>query len=232
MASANIEIVVPVLNEKDSIAEFYSRVEHLGLAPGLIFVDNASSDGTPEFLERVAGARVIRHAENLGYGASLRDGLAASTAAKVIIIDADLEYPPEAIPDLAAALDDHAVVYGSRFAAGSCGGMPLLRRLGNRAVTGAFNLAFRQKTTDLYTGMKALRREAVMRLSLCRDGFEHAVEIGSQLAAAGFRIYDFPVTYAPRRRGASKMRHLPEVLKCLWLIAHYRIVLPILTEAR
>ncbi len=229
---ATVEIVVPVLDERDSILEFYARLERVGFARGLIFVDNASIDGTPEMIERLPHTRLIRHKVNLGYGASIRDGLTASTAAKVIIIDADLEYPPEAVPDLAAGLDRYAVIYGSRFMSTSAPEMPLLRRLGNSAVTRAFNLLFHQATTDLYTGAKALRREAIDRLNLRRGGFEHVVEMGAQLAAAGFGIHDLPITYSPRRRGVSKMRHLPEILKCIWLIARYRLDSPSFPEAR
>lgn len=227
-----VEIVVPVLDERETIAEFHARVERIGFASGLIFIDNASGDGTAEIIERLPGARLIRHDGNLGYGASIRDGLAASRAAKVVIIDADLEYPPEAIPELAAALDRHAVVYGSRFSSGPPHGMPFLRRVGNRVVTRVFNLLFRQSTTDLYTGAKALRREAIDGLRLTRNGFEHVVEMSAQLAAAGFRIHDLSVVYTPRSRGVSKMRHLPELLKCVWLIARHRMGLHARPEPR
>ncbi len=221
-ASTDVEVVVPVLDERDSVAEFHARVERAGYASGLIFVDNASTDGTPEFLERLPGTKVIHHAANLGYGASIRDGLAATSAAKVVIIDADLEYPPEAIPGLVAALDDHAAVYGSRFLSASPPRMPRVRRFGNGLVSTAFNYLFHQDTTDLYTGVKALRREAIDSLRLTRNGFEHVVEMGIQLARAGFRIRDVPVDYFPRSRGISKMRHVPELMKCLGLIVRYR----------
>jgi glycosyltransferase involved in cell wall biosynthesis len=218
-----MEIIVPILNEKDTIAEFYSRVARIGFASALIFVDNASSDGTVELLDRLPGARVIRHASNLGYGASIRDGLSATKAARVAIIDADLEYPPEALADLFAALDSHAVVYGTRFLSSAPAAMPFLRRFGNGVVSRVFNFLFHQDTTDFYTGVKALRREAVDRLNLSRNGFEHVVEMGVQLSRAGFRIHEIPVTYVPRTRGASKMRHLPELLKYVWFIARYRL---------
>jgi hypothetical protein len=84
-----------------------------------------------------------------------------------------------------------------------------------------FNLLFHQCTTDFYTGMKALRREAIDRLSLRQDGVEHVVEMGVQLARAGFRIHEIPVAYMPRSRGVSKMRHLPEILRYVWFIARY-----------
>lgn len=218
-----VEIVAPVLNERDSIEDFCARVERIGYAGGLICVDNASSDGTPELLETKPGVRLIRHDCNLGYGASIRDGIAATRSARVVIIDADLEYPPEIIPELIAALERHAVVYGSRFLSSRPPDMPLLRRLGNRVVSSVFNLFFRQSTTDFYTGVKALRREAVDCLRLSRNGFEHVVEMGVQLSRAGFRICEIPVSYEPRRRGVSKMRHLPELLKYVWFITRYRL---------
>jgi dolichol-phosphate mannosyltransferase len=218
-----VQIVVPVLNEKGSIGEFCDRVQRIGYAGALIFVDNASNDGTVELLERLPGARIIRHPRNLGYGASIRDGLAAAAAAKVVIIDADLEYPPEVIPALVAGLDRDAVIYGSRFLSAGPPRMPFLRRLGNRIVSRLFNLMYRQSTTDFYTGVKALRRDALDCLSLRRDGFEHVVEMGAQLARAGFRIREVPVEYEPREKDTSKMRHLPELLKYVWFVLWYRL---------
>jgi len=219
-----VAVVTPVLNERQSIAEFCRRVRAASPDAELICVDNASTDGTAEFLAASPAIRLIRHERNLGYGASIRDGLAATTARKVVIIDADLEYPPEAIPDFVSALDRTPVVYGSRFLPSKPPEMPLLRRTGNRALSALFNLLFRQRTTDLYTGMKALHRDAVDVLDLKQDGFEHVVEMGAQLARSGFRIREIPVTYAPRTRGVSKMRHIPETLKYLRFVVRYRLV--------
>jgi glycosyltransferase involved in cell wall biosynthesis len=219
----SVAIVVPVFNERESVPEFYERVKRIGLASGLIWVDNASTDGTTDEIARNPNARIIRHERNLGYGASIRDGLAASgRAQKIVIIDADLEYPPESIPELVVALDRHAVVYGSRFLPPLKPAMSHLRRVGNRMVSGLFNILYGQKTTDFYTGLKALRREAVDALSLTQGGFEHVVEMGSQLARAGIRIHEVPVPYAPRIRGVSKMRHIPETIKYLWFLVKYR----------
>jgi glycosyltransferase involved in cell wall biosynthesis len=226
MASAGadwigVAVVVPVLDERESIPEFYRRVSRLGYASSLVFVDNASRDGTAELVAGLEGVRLIRHERNLGYGASIRDGLAANRADRVVVIDADLEYPPEAIPDLLRALEQYPVVYGSRFLGSDPPDMPLARRWGNRLVSGLFNLLFDQSTTDFYTGVKALRREVIEQLALSRDGFEHVVELGAQLSRAGHRIHEIPVVYTPRARGRSKMRHLPEILKYLGYIAAY-----------
>ena len=216
-----LDIVVPVHNEEACIDEFLARMQHLGYRDALIIVDNASTDGTLARLARHAGLRVIRHATNEGYGASIRHGIASSDGALVVVIDADLEYPPETIPALLAALREHPVVYASRFIGPRPPAMTPVRRLGNRVVTGIFNVLFGQHATDLYTGMKGLRRHALPLQTLRRDGFEHGVELGAMISLAGHQIFDVPVEYAPRSRGASKMRHVPETVKLLGHMAAY-----------
>ncbi|HYN06276.1 MAG TPA: glycosyltransferase family 2 protein [Vicinamibacterales bacterium] len=219
----SVDVVVPVFNEEANVDEFYRRLSQAGYATSLIVVDNASTDRTVERLQRYPGVRLIRHESNLGYGASIRDGIAACQGNVVVIIDADLEYPPEAIPDLLVALEHHSAVYASRFLSGQPGGMPFLRRLGNGAISSIFNVLFRQRTTDLYTGMKGIRRDALRGLVLEQNGFEHVLELSARLAMAGHRIHEIPVTYVPRAVGVSKMRHIPETLKYLWLVARYRL---------
>jgi len=208
--ASDIVIVVPVLNEEASIDEFHDRMLRLGYADALLFVDNASSDGTVAQIER-RGARVLRHASNEGYGASIRDGIAASDAELIVVIDADLEYPPEAVPAIVDALQTYPVVYASRFLGPRPPDMPLLRRAGNRLVSGLFNALYRQRATDLYTGMKGLRRSALPLGQLRRAGFEHCVELAALITVSGLRIHDVPIEYRPRQRGRSKMRHLPEM---------------------
>jgi glycosyltransferase involved in cell wall biosynthesis len=215
-----LDILVPVYNEEASIDEFWERVARLGLGDALLFVDNASTDGTVARIER-HGARLIRHARNEGYGASIRDGIAASDGELVVIVDADLEYPPEAIPAIVRALETHPVVYASRFLGTRPPDMPLVRRLGNRAATAFFDVLYRQHTTDLQTGMKGLRRAALPLGELRRAGFEHTVELGALITRAGHRIHDLPIEYSPRRLGRSKMRHLPEAAKLLAYVLRY-----------
>jgi glycosyltransferase involved in cell wall biosynthesis len=219
---SSIDIIVPVFNEELGIDDFYRRVANAGFASSLVFIDNASTDGTVRRIQQYADVRIIRHATNLGYGASIRDGIAATCADFVVVIDADLEYPPEAIAQLVGALQHHAVVYASRFLGGTPAGMPRVRRIGNRIITGIFNLLFGQRTTDLYTGMKGLRRETLQDLDLKQNGFEHVLELSAQLANRGHRIHEIPVTYTPRVVGVSKMRHIPETAKYCWFVLRYR----------
>lgn len=218
-----VDIVVPVFNEEAYVDEFVARVSALGYAGRLIFVDNASTDGTVARISQYAQARLVRHARNEGYGASIRHGIASGTAELVVIIDGDLEYPPESIPAVVEALERHPVVYCSRFLGARAPDMAPVRRMGNRMMSAIYNLLYRQQVTDLYTGMKGFRRGAFPLAALTRNGFEHAAEIATVIAFAGQHIHEIPVEYAPRQRGASKMRHVPEALKLAFYIVAYRL---------
>lgn len=209
---ADVDIIVPVHNEEGCIDELCERVARLGLADRLLFVDNNSTDRTVDRIRGHPEARLIRHTRDEGYGASIRDGIASSDAEHIIILDADLEYPPEAIPIIVDALERHPAVHASRFL-GAQPAMSVSRRLGNRMMSALYNLLFRQRTTDLCTGMKGLRRSMLPLSMLRRTGFEHAVELAALVARSGHRIHDVPIAYRPRTRGRSKMRHVPEAVK-------------------
>lgn len=216
------DVVIPVLNEAEMLPRFLARLEALPVKLRAIFVDNGSTDATLDLLRARSDVTLFEHGENLGYGKSLADGLSLSSAARVVIIDADCEYPPEAIPLLLERLNTSAVVYASRFRSNPNLDMARLRRWGNQAVTALFNLLYGQEITDLYTGMKALRREAFAGIRLTRTGFEHVVELACKLARRGHAIAEVPVPYTPRQAGRSKMSHVPEAMKAVGLLFAYR----------
>jgi len=216
--TADVDIVVPILNEVQCVDELIDRLTRVCPGARLIFVDNGSTDGT---LDRLAarGMNVIRHQRNEGYGASLRDGIEAGTASVILTIDADLEYPPESAAQLLRAVETCPVVYGSRFLR-AAPPMSVTRRLGNRILTSAFNLVCRQRLTDLYTGIKAFRRDSIAGYRFRESGFVFVVEFAVR-ASRTCRIADVPVEYRPRSRGTSKMRHFAEGFRALAALAKY-----------
>lgn len=220
-----VDVIVPVLNEREMLPRFIQRIDALGLPLNMIFVDNGSDDGTAEYLRERADVRLIEHGRNLGYGRSLVDGMKAATARYLIIIDADCEYPPEALPGIIKALDSGAAaVYASRFLGSGAVDMPWARAWGNRCLTAVFNRLYRQQLTDLYTGMKGLRRDIVADMAFSRDGFEHVAELAAHLARRGYAIEEVPVEYSPRRSGRSKMKHIPELFKAMSCLLRCRLV--------
>ena len=213
--SSNIDIVVPIFNEEATVAELLERLRQSCPEARLIFVDNASTDSTRDLLRRHGVVDLVCHETNLGYGRSLLDGMRHGSGEHVVIIDADLEYLPEDVPSLVAGLGAAGAVYGSRFLSGreSPPAMQWYRSLGNGLVTKLFNLLFRQGLTDLYTGVRAFRREVLPLDELESAGFEFVLELSARLVHAGVSIGEVPVGYRPRATGHSKMRHIPEFLK-------------------
>jgi glycosyltransferase involved in cell wall biosynthesis len=212
---ASVDVIIPVFNEAAMVAELHTRLCKACPDATIVFVDNASTDGTLAAIERLSDVKLVRHTQNLGYGRSLRDGIAASSGELIVMIDADLEYYPEDIPALVGALSTAPAVYGSRFLGGphSEPVMPLTRRFGNALVSAVFNTLFHQRLTDLYTGIRAVRRNALPESGLQADGFEFVLELAARLADAGVQIEEVPVRYEARTRGLSKMRHVREFLR-------------------
>jgi len=220
------DVIVPVYNEEDILEGFYRRVQALGLDLNLIFIDNASTDRSLQILQSFPDVAIIRHATNEGYGSSLVDGIRHGSHENIIVIDADCEYPPEIIPAILAGLDRHEVVYTSRLlgiTSPAAANMPYLKFLGNRIISTLYNLLFGQNVTDLYTGCKGFKRHCVDGMDFHRMGFEHVLELSCKLSRRGHRIHDIPISFEPRHTGASKMNHVTETSKFLYLLLRYRL---------
>jgi len=212
---SSIDVVIPAYNEAATLGPLLDRLRLAVPSARLIVVDNASTDSTPELAASHPGTTLLRHETNLGYGRSLADGIAAGTGERIVMIDADLEYAPEDVPVLLAALDAAPAVFGSRFLDPSRreAGRSIVWRMGNRMVTTSFNVLFDQRLTDLYTGIRGVRRSALDGMCIESPGFEFVLELAARLARRGLRIAEVPCSYAPRTTGTSQMRHLPELLR-------------------
>lgn len=210
-----LDIVVPVYNEEENVEELIARLRRSCPGACLFVVDNASTDRTAALLERMPDVTLIRHERNLGYGRSLADGIVAGSGERIVMIDGDLEYLPEDVPAVDRALGSAHAVYGSRFLGpgAAVGVRSRFWTLGNWLVTHSFNVLFRQHLTDLYTGIRGVRRTALAAAALRSPGFEAVLEMAVAMVHSGFRIAEVPVGYAPRQRGQSKMRHVREFCK-------------------
>ena len=220
----SIDIIVPIYNEKKCVEELVKRIQKACPEGKITFIDNASTDGTLEILDKMEAVSVIHHQVNEGYGKSLIDGINETSGEKIVIIDADLEYPPEAIAEVNKELDNHDAVFGSRFYDGSDIDMSAFRSLGNRTINVIFNFLYSKNLTDLYTGIRGFRREALSGMDFDRHGFEFVLEISCKLAKKSFRFKEVAIIYNPRSTGKSKMKHIPEALKFAFWILYYRVL--------
>lgn len=222
--SGTVDVVVPIYNEEMHVAELLERLRHACPEARLIFVDNASTDRTAELLDAEPDVTLVRHAENLGYGQSLVDGVHAGQGDKIVMLDADLEYLPEDVPAVVAALDHADAVYGSRILGPDRGDMGAPRYWGNRFLTWLFNRVQGEALTDIYTGIRGYRREALGDDDTYgRPGFDYILALTSAVANRGARFADVPCGYHPRSRGVSEMNHLREFTKFLYLVFWHRV---------
>ena len=116
-------VVIPCYNEEEVIMESYRRISAVMLSMGepyeLVFINDGSKDATPALLNRLAdednSVRVLHFARNAGHQIAVSAGLDYAAGSAVVIIDADLQDPPELIPEMAKLWRDGAqVVYGQR----------------------------------------------------------------------------------------------------------------------
>jgi glycosyltransferase involved in cell wall biosynthesis len=113
-----LSVVVPVYNEAEVIEETFEQLKKVLEGTGkefeIIAVDDASSDGSGEKLQKISDITVIRNRENHGYGASLKRGFQAAKGERILIIDADGTYPIEKIPVLIEEGEGYHMVVGAR----------------------------------------------------------------------------------------------------------------------
>jgi glycosyltransferase involved in cell wall biosynthesis len=198
-------IVVPAYNEEPRIAGVIRGIgQHIPYADILI-VDDGSTDLTREVALR-AGAKVISHPFNLGYGAALQTGYQYALNrgyGGLIQMDGDGQHDPSSISDLLTIIQkgEADVAIGSRFlepkgmGPGHCPyRAPLMRRLGMRLFGTITSLIIRQRVTDPTSGYQAMNRRVVEWVSGDRFPYDYPdADVIIMLHRAGFRIREVPV---------------------------------------
>lgn len=197
-----VSVVMPVYNERDTIAEIIARVRAVPLRIELIVVDDGSADGTRERLQelqREHGFKLVLKPENGGKGSALRAGFPEVTGDIVLIQDADLEYSPEEYPSLIELIcaGRADVVYGSRFL-GRHRVFLFTHYLGNRLLTFMTNVLYNTILTDMETCFKAMRVEVLRSFRLESNGFGIEPELTAKIFKRRYRVYEVPITYDGR----------------------------------
>ncbi len=205
-----VSFLIPAFDEAATIVELLDRVDALDLDKQLIVVDDGSSDGTAELVERWAGGRddlVLVRKANGGKGSAIRAAIPHIDGDIAVIQDADLEYDPVDVPRLIEPIvrGSADVVFGSRLS----GGQPqraylFWHLLGNRFLSLLTNVLFNTTLSDMETGYKAFRTEVLKGLDLRADDFSIEPEITGKVCRQKLRIYELPVAYYGRTYAEGK----------------------------
>jgi dolichol-phosphate hexosyltransferase len=207
----DLSILMPIYNESATAETAIQQVLEAELPIDdfeLLIVDDASADGTREWLQAQdfpENVRLLLHDRNRGKGAAIATALREAQGTYSTIMDADLEYDPQQIAGLLRPLleGEAEAVYGVRgFEAHSAYSFWYV--VGNKSVTMSLNVLFNAWLSDIMTCMKVLPTALWRALSLRERGFAFEAEITARLLNAGVRIYEVPITYQARSREAGK----------------------------
>jgi len=227
-----VTIVIPAFNEEGAIGEVVSSLA--GAYPGyeLLVVDDGSADGTHDAAAK-AGARVVRHRTNKGYGAAWKTGCRNASGDIVVFFDGDGQFD---IKDVERAvkplLDGEAdMVSGARDKASHA---VIVREVGKFFLFRLANYLTKRQIPDLNCGLRAVRREILKRyLHLLPDGFSASTTSMLVFLKRGYDVAFIPVITGPRI-GTSTVRVFKDgfgtvmlIIRIMALFDPLRIFLPI-----
>lgn len=220
---ARITVVVPCLNEAQSIGAVVKDFRAALPNARIVVVDNASTDGTAD-VARAAGAEVLRETRR-GKGFALLAGLRHAAPSDIFVMtDGDGTYPAESAPLLIERIHDGAdMVIGTRLHVVGDRIFPMGHSLGNRLFVLVVRLLFGIRTQDLFSGYRALTSRLLEQSPLIAQGFEIEAELSIQAFANRFRVDEVPVNYGARIDSASKLHTIRD---------GYRILIAILAFFR
>lgn len=215
----NVSVIIPCHNEANNIERLLSgllRVLHeRGIDAEIIVVDDNSSDKTTEEVRRKVAAHeciklVERRDGKCGVGRTLKAGFSCASGDIVITMDGDLSHDPADIPRFLHEIEAGAdLVIGSRY--GDVGGeahMPASRKLLSGGYSRLARLLFRTKLTDLTSGYRAIRKDALDKLHPTSNGFAIHAEIHLKALNSRLRVTQVPIVYHRRLSGSSKLSYL------------------------
>jgi glycosyltransferase involved in cell wall biosynthesis len=229
-----VSVVIPAYNEEKGVGESITELRGMFAATQIeaeiIVVDDGSRDATAQ-AAKAAGARVIQHRSNRGYGASLKTGIIAARFDNIAITDADGTYPAQYLPEMLAELENADMVVGSR--TGADVHIPLSRKPAKWILRMMANYVAQAKIPDLNSGLRVFRRDTAMQyFAILSDQFSFTTTITLAMMCDKYAVSYLPIDYR-KRQGKSKIMPWDAgsfailILRVAMLFRPLRVFLPI-----
>lgn len=186
-------VLIPSYNEAKTIGSLVKRIKNKGL--DVVVVDDGSIDKTAE-IARGSGAYVLKHKQNKGKGASLKDGfhfIINKDYDAVITMDGDDQHSPEDIPKFIKASDDPNVdmLVGNRMSSNK--DMPFIRWMTNNLMSFLISIICKKNISDSQCGFRLIKRKVFKELSFFSPNFEIESEILIEAYRKGFTVKFIPI---------------------------------------
>jgi glycosyltransferase involved in cell wall biosynthesis len=229
-----ISVVIPAFNEIENLdpllAELRAALAASGETAEIVFVDDASTDGSGAWMRERAEAdatlRPVLLAERCGQSAALAAGLAHARGAVIVTMDADLQNDPADLPRVLAALENADVVSGVRVGRQDS----WVRLVSSRIANAVRRATLGDPVTDIGCSFKAYRREALEQLPMFVGVHRF---LPALCVFRGARFAEVPLSHRARRHGVSKYgvsnrlwRGLHDLVGVSWLkvrLVRYRV---------
>ncbi len=236
-----VSVIIPVYNEAQTLAEVLRRLLRVDFPKELVVVDDCSTDGGRELLERIStegvevigdvqprqlmGVRILFQETNQGKGAALRRGFSEASGDIAIIQDADLEYDPGDIPKVIQPIIDGVadVVFGSRFTGTPRRVLYFWHTVLNNFLTTLSNLTTGLNLTDMETCYKAFRMDVLRSIQIEEERFGVEPEITAKVAQRRYRIYEVPISYYGRTYAEGKKIGWKDGVRALYAVVKYAL---------
>lgn len=221
MKQPRLSVVIPTLNEAKNIRPLLSRLsrtlDEADIVWEALFVDDHSSDNTVALLEQAQAEfplRVFMKQGKRGKAYSLLEGFGYATYEYTAILDADMQYPPEAIPEMVKKLERGGVdiVVANREVRETT----LLRQFLSRSFNFFFAQFLHGLDVDVQAGLKVFRRKILREVVLDPTPWTFDLEFLLSARNYGYVIGSVPITFAERQAGESKIKFLRAMYEIGW----------------
>lgn len=209
---SDLDIIIPVKNEEKNVTELTERIQaalsSAGISFTVIFVDDHSTDGTLGMLKVLAKKyplKIVEKEGKPGKAFSILEGAKTASAPYIAMIDGDLQYPPEALPEMYRLAKEKGIVIAQRHDSRKS----LLRKAGSVLNNYIFGKIILGLDYDLQSGLKVFKREVVSNLDISKvSPWTLDLPLVYTALGLGFSIGTVTIDFAERKNGRSKVNVL------------------------